>query len=189
MGLGPYIKLIDPALSKLLVQPSSTQKHVGTTDTSELEELQFTFQKIEMSNAQSGTSSQDDWNTGSGTGGGNPPKPKHNVHLDTYIYQTEVPFDIATGNASGKRRWTPLQRKAMLVLPASSVLTPQLRQAHVSRTTIASIIMSWGPFGRDKLRLANVHVMNCVPHRGHPGQIGDYIAFDIFADLLGIVAA
>jgi type VI protein secretion system component Hcp len=186
MGLSPYIKLLG--------QPYVGQKHsvaseTVVSDTDELDEVSFTFQKIDVANIGGGTSSQDDWDTGSGTGGGSTPKSKHKAHLDTYAYQAETPFDIATGQASGKRRWSPLQRKGMLVLPASSVLTPQLKQAYVSQTTIASIVMSWGPFGRDKLRLANVHVMNFVPHGGHSGQVGDYIAFDVLADLLGTVAA
>jgi hypothetical protein len=188
MGFSPYIKLLGPASSKLSGQPSSATKHSSATDTSELEEVECTFQKIEMSNVADGTSSQDSWDTGNGDGNSNP-KPKHTSDLGGYAYQVKVPFDIATGLVSGKRRWTPIHRKAQLVLPSSSVLAPQLQQAYVSQTTIASIVMNWGPFGRDKLRLANVHVMNFVPHGGHSGQVGDYIAFDILADLLGTVAA
>jgi hypothetical protein len=92
-----------------------------------------------------------------------------------------VPLGIATVQARGNRRLAPMQRNISLVLPANSVMVPQLKRASASKTTIASIVMSCGLSGREKLGLADQKGTNFVPHGGHSGRIGDHVAFDLVA--------
>jgi hypothetical protein len=93
----------------------------------------------------------------------------------------QVPLGIATVQAGGNRRLAPMQRNISLVLPANSVMVPQFKRASASKTTIASIVMSCGLSGREKLRLADQKGTNFVPHGGHSGRIGDHVAFDLVA--------
>ena len=179
--------MLEAPTSNSSVKASFVPKHAGTPDTFEQEEVEFTFQKVKTTITNGGTSCQDSWaDNGDGTGGsassgGSASKPKNKFGTLAFNYQVHTPFDNTTGKPSGKRPWAPMQRKMLLVMPAHSVLVPQLKQMSVSKATISSLVVSWGLCHRERLKLADVQVTNFVPHGGHSGRIGDYVAFDLVA--------
>ena len=183
MGLSPYLKLRRKA--------PVTFKHPGAVNSFEQEEVEFTFQKIEVTDTGGGKSAQDSWATTDGDGNGDGGKsgdgdhgPKHSFPTFAFSYAVQAPVDFGTGKPTGKRPWSPAHRKCQLVVPACSVLVPKLKDSTTSKKTIASIVLTSGQFGRDKLHLSNVQVTHFVPHGGRSGQFGDYIAFEIEADMV-----
>ena len=183
MGLSPYLKLRG--------RSPFTVKHPGAVDSFEWEEVEFTFQKIEVTDTSGGKSAQDSWDTTDGDSSGDGGKsgsgdtdPKHSILTHGFSYKVQAPLDIGTGNPTGRRQWSPVHFKCGLVLPAWSVLVPKLKDSTTSKKTIASIVLTSGQFGRDKLHLSNVQVMHFVPHGGRSGKFGDYIAFEIEADMV-----
>ncbi len=128
MSLSPYLKLRG--------RSPATVKHPGAVGSFEWDEVEFAFQKIEVTYTGGGKSAQDCWDTTDGDSSGDGRKsgsgdtdPKHSILTHAFSYAVQVPLDIGTGNATGRRQWSPVRLKYQLVVPAWSVLVPKLKDS------------------------------------------------------------